>query len=82
MGLGISMLIMKSFLSIYKGLTNDEMQCVIAGENLVNVFPGHLPDAIKTGSCMRNYIVIFWKMIPWRTKRAKRAQLIQKFHLM
>ncbi|CAB4438548.1 unnamed protein product [Rhizophagus irregularis] len=28
---------------------NDEMQCVIAGENPVNVFPGHLPGAIKTG---------------------------------
>src|SRR4051794_32190969 len=37
-GLGVSMLIMKSFLLICKGLTNDEMQCVIAGENLGNVF--------------------------------------------
>ena len=46
MGLGISMLIMKSFLLICKRLMNDEMQCVIAGENPGNVFPGHLPDVL------------------------------------
>jgi hypothetical protein len=30
---GCVLLIMKPFLLICKGLTNDEMQCVIAGEN-------------------------------------------------
>jgi len=49
MGLGISMLIMKSFLSICKRLTNDEMQCVIAGENPGNVFSCWIYQRYKTG---------------------------------